>query len=242
MHLEKKRDNFLKEELKANFLYQDDIDSLYLLLSIIENDYKCNTLKPKYSCTKKILRTISNFFKEREDVEEITSASMKILNEDLSRMEFAVYLEAYRIGYDDLNAVNAFENFVLSKIPAESLKNRRKLFHNYKNKEIKDLKKHIAYNIKDYIVFEKYLKELITKYCDSVIKDNVFSLNKYLDKQLLFKFDGINTYIVEERFLTRKELELLYEKIVRSYLRSIKYLCKEALWYGINDKVLSRYN
>lgn len=241
MHLEKQRDNILKEELKAKFLYQDDVDSLYLLLSIIENDYKCNTLKPKYSCTKKIMRTISRFFKDREDVDEITAASMKILNEDLSRVEFAIYLEAYQMGYDDLRVVNSFENYVLSKTSAESLKNRKKLFHNYKNKEIKEIKKDIIYSVEKYVDFESYVDELIKKYCDKVIKENVFSLNKYLNKQLLFKFDGINTYIVEERFLTKKELELLYEKIVKTYLRSIKYICKEAIWYGVNDKVLSRY-
>ncbi|WP_099203009.1 hypothetical protein [Miniphocaeibacter massiliensis] len=241
MHLVKQNDNMLKEELKAKFLYQDDVDSLYLLLSLIENDYNCNTLKPKYSCTKKIVRTINKFFKDREDAEAITSASIKILNEDLSRMEFAIYLEAYSKGYDDLHAVNIFENYVLTKISAKNLKNRKKLFHNYKNQETKEIKKFTISSVDNYKKYENYLEEIITKYCEKVIKDNVYSLNKYLDKQLLFKFDGINTYIVEERFLTRFELEQLYNKILRAYLLSIKHLAKDAIWYGVNDRVLSRY-
>lgn len=241
MYLAKQKDDMLKENLKARFLYKDDLDSLYLLLSIIEKDFKCNTLKPSYSCTKKIVRTIRRFFRDREDVDEITAASMKILNEDLSRMEFAIYLEAYSMGYEDLNAVNTFENYVLTKVSSDSLKNRKKLFHTYKNRETKEVKKLTVSSVEKYSSFEKYLEEITIKYCDRIIKDKVYSLNKYLDKQLLFKFDGINTYVVEERFLTTKELESLYEKIVNTYLRALKFLTKEAIWYGVNDKVLSRY-
>ena len=166
---------------------------------------------------------------------------MKILNEDLSRLEFAVYLEAYGIGYEDLRAVNIFENYVLTKVSEESLQNRKKLFHTYKNKEMKKIKKETISSIERYHSFEMYLEEITIKYCDKIVKDKVYSLNKYLDKQLLFKFDGINTYIVEERFLTQNELELLYEKILNTYLRSLKFQCKEAVWYGVNDRVLSRY-
>ena len=241
MYLEKQRNNILKDELKARFLYQDDVDSLYLLLSVIESNFKCNTLKPKYSCTKKVVRTIYNFFKYREDVEEITAAFMKILNEDLARLEYAVYLEAYGLGYDELKVVNIFESYVLSKISVDSLKNRKKLFHNYKDKEIKKIKKELLLKNTRYDYFEDYVKELVYKYSDKVIKEKIFSLNKYLDKQLLFKFDGINTYVVEERFVTKKEIEILYDRIVKTYLRSILFLMDEAIWYGMNDRVLSRY-
>ncbi len=241
MHLVKQYDNTLKEELKAKFLFQDDVDSLYLLLSLIEKDYNCNTLKPKYNCTKKIVRTINRFFKDRDDADAITSACIKILNEDLSRMEFAIYLEAYSKGYDDLHAVNLLENYALTKIPSKNIKNRKKLFHSYKNKETKEIKNFIISSIDNYKDFENYLKEMINKYCEKVIKQNVYSLNKYLDKQLLFKFDGVNTYIVEERFLTRFELEQLYNKILKTYLLSIRRLAKDAIWYGVNDRVLSRY-
>ena len=152
-------------------------------------------------------------------------------------MEFAIYLEAYSKGYDDLHAVNIFENYVLTKIPAKNLKNRKKLFHNYKNQEIKEMKKFTVSSVENAKEFEKYLGDMINKYCEKVIKDNVYSLNKYLDKQLLFKFDGVNTYIVEERFLTRYELEQLYNKILRTYILSIKHLTRDAIWFGINDRV-----
>ncbi|MDO5018255.1 MAG: hypothetical protein Q4E02_03035 [Lagierella massiliensis] len=241
MHLAKKKEDKLKEELKSRFLYQDDLDSLYLLLSVIESEYVCNTLRPKYSCTKRVYNAIGKFFLNREDVDEIKAAGVKILNEDLSRLEFAIYLQAYSLGYENLQAVNFAENYALSKLSPSELRGRKKLFHTYKDKDTRAVKKQTVYSINNYKEFEKGTEKLVDKYFDKVIKDKIYYLNKYLDKQLIFRFDGVNTYIVEERFITLKELELLFDKLLKTYMRSIKFLCKEAIWFGVNDRVLSRY-
>ncbi|WP_300409667.1 hypothetical protein [Lagierella sp.] len=241
MHLAKKKEDKLKEDLKSRFLYQDDLDSLYLLLSVIESEYRCNTLRPKYSCTKRVFNAIGKFFNGREDIDEIKSAGVKVLNEDLSRLEFAIYLEAYSLGYENFHAVNYAENFVLSKLSPKDLKGRKKLFHTYKDKETREVKKYIVKGIKSYKEFEKNTEILVRKYFDRVIRDKIYYLNKYLDKQLIFRFDGVNTYIVEERFITLKELEQLFDKLLKTYIRSIKFLSKEAVWFGVNDRVLSRY-
>lgn len=241
MHLARKKEDKLKDELKSRFLYKDDLDSLYLLLSVIESQYRCNTLRPRYSCTKRAYNAMGKFFIDREDVDEIKAAGVKILNDDLSRLEFAIYLEAYSLGYEDLHSVNMAENYILTKILGEDIKGKKKLLHTYKDKETRQVKKCIVDNLNEYKDFEENTEVLVRKFFDKIIKDKIYYLNKYLDKQLIFRFDGVNTYIVEERFITLKELELLFDKLLKTYMRSIKFLSKEAIWYGVNDRVLSRY-
>ena len=184
---------------------------------------------------------MGKFFIDREDVDEIKAAGVKILNDDLSRLEFAIYLEAYSLGYEDLQSVNMAENYILTKIPGEDIKGKKKLLHTYKDKETRQVKKCIVENLNEYKDFEENTEVLVRKFFDKIIKDKIYYLNKYLDKQLIFRFDGVNTYIVEERFITLKELELLFDELLKTYMRSIKFISKEAIWYGVNDRVLSRY-
>lgn len=64
---------------------------------------------------------------DREDVKEIKAAGVKILNDDLSRLEFAIYLEAYTLGYENLQSVNMAENYILTKNFPKDIKDKEKV-------------------------------------------------------------------------------------------------------------------
>src|SRR5699024_2234691 len=78
----------------------------------------------------------------------------------------------------------------------------------------------------------------IQEYCDYVIKPKVFSLNKYLDKQLIMetKRNGIN--IVEDDYLlTKGDLNKIYREVIKMVIKNGLKLYKDAYWNGINDRV-----
>lgn len=82
---------------------------------------------------------------------------------------------------------------------------------------------------------------IIDNYCENILKDKIFSINSKMDKQLVMKSINDRVVISEEKFLNMWQLENLYKKIVKTLKTVLNNSIEDALWYGLNDRVLQRY-
>ncbi|MDO5754677.1 MAG: hypothetical protein Q4P28_00365 [Tissierellia bacterium] len=236
-----KRYKNIKKELEHKFLYENDLDSIYLLFHIIENEYRFSGLKPKYVVTKRMGRSVRNYLGYRDDRDLIASTIMKIIGNTITRLELSMYIEAYFLGYDNKEIVDEFEEIILTNVPPKALYHRKKLFHEVNTFRMRRLKKDMIRRTTEPVHYFKHNKYFIHKYCDQMIRETIYSINKFLNKQLSFHYTEDGYYISEEQFITRDEINGLYRRIVNNVTRSLNSICKDAVWYGINDRVLSRY-
>lgn len=232
----------IKKELEHRFLYENDLSSIYYLIHLVESERQGTLQKPKYISVKRIKNALRMYLQDRDDRDLICSTIGKMILEPVNKIELAMYIEAYSLGYDQKTMANELETYALRMVPPKFLCRRKKLFHDVKFVKIKRIKKDMIHRV---IAENQYLaknKVLLMKYCEQTFKDHLMSLNKYLNKQLTFVFDGNTTAVTEEKFLTQDELSDLYQKTVNTFISSMNSIAKEAIWYGLNDRVLSRYN
>jgi hypothetical protein len=111
------------------------------------------------------------------------------------------------------------------------------------NSDLLVLKNRLIDQIEEHTPNYKRLSVLTSKYCEKRVYRKVMKLNTYLHKQLVLWQDDRSERmaITEPAILVTGELERIYERIVRAYAKSIQKLFKEAYWYGLNDRVISRY-
>lgn len=233
----------VQDALSMRFLYRNDSDSLHVLLSLLESEFRVKKLKPKYMCMTAITRSVRRVLKNRNDAAEIEHALRRSINDDINRLECAVYLEAYARGYRDKRWIDALETVTLKSFPVETLYNRTALFHTRLNSEALVTKNHVMDDLDAQEEIGSHLRTVITKYGDKILRKKVFRLNVTLNRQLmLWQDSGQSTpKISEPSILVTEELERIYQRILVAYSKSIYRLYKEAYWYGINDCVLARY-
>lgn len=92
------------------------------------------------------------------------------------------------------------------------------------------------YNIND------KLETKIDKFFESEIKDKILDLNNHMAKQLKIEFQEGKYFILQkENFLTKKDLKSLYIYVQKVFFENLLKTTRRFIWYGLNDKVLSRY-
>ena len=165
---EAKNSMTLQKGLEYRFLYHDDPTSIHLLLALLENDMKIKRLKPKYMCMKALKRSLGRIFAHREDKHEMAAAIYKSINNDINRLELAIYLESYAFGYKDLQWVNMLEAAAIKSIPIEELYNRNVLFHTNMNNEALVVKNRL-------LVYLDADKEKVSDYCKK-LRDEIVSI------------------------------------------------------------------
>lgn len=239
---EAKNSMTLQKGLEYRFLYHDDPTSIHLLLALLENDMKIKRLKPKYMCMKALKRSLGRIFAHREDKREMAAAIYKSINNDINRLELAIYLESYAFGYKDLQWVNMLEAAAIKSIPIEELYNRNVLFHTNMNNEALVVKNRLLVYLDGDKEQGKHIKKITYTYCERVIKDKVFALNNTVNRQLAFDLNQSIIKIKEDSYISRQELGKIYGRIYMSCIKSMYRIYKEAYWFGINDKVISRYS
>ena len=86
------------------------------------------------------------------------------------------------------------------------------------------------------------LTKVIYTYCEKVIKNKIYNLDKYTDKQLAIECNSDKMDIREEEpYLSLVELNKIYNTIVKTITKNAIISYESASWFGINDKVLNRY-
>ncbi|WMM26846.1 hypothetical protein RBU61_09225 [Tissierella sp. MB52-C2] len=231
------------EGLINRFLYKNDINCIHILLNLYDLEENITNIRPKYISVYHLKKHISKFLRKKKGNNLIALNLGQLIHEDINRLELFIYLEGYKHGYFDNYWVNILEKTIVKDISIEKLYQSQYLYHfDNKTKKILDIKSLINKEIKEKEKQDKYLSNCIRDYCSRVIKEKIFSLNKYLDKQLTIEYNS-DYYRIKEDYslLTKDELKKIYEEIIKVMFKDGYKLYKEAYWYGLNDRVLRRY-
>ncbi|MGY3775946.1 hypothetical protein [Helcococcus sueciensis] len=237
--MQEKKTNF-EDSLEYQFLYNDDADSIFLLLSWLENRYIGEGLVPKYTVTKALLTGLRRSIRGRKDKRSIVDAVNKLIGDDINRLELAFTIKAYRnaITYDKL--IDKLEVLALKKYSPNQLKEMNTLFHNSEDRDILKFKE----NVKEKLLKSKVLSENeYHTYCfmDKYVKKKFFRVNFYMDKQIVVDYSNSEIMTLEGKNLTIKELQHFYSKAKFYVNRALQEAYFNQFWYSLNDQVLGRY-
>ncbi len=232
----------LYDGLLYNFLYNNDINSIHILLNLYDVEINMTNIYPKYRCTKEIRKKIKRLLFPRRDRQLVSNNVSMLVHEDIDRLELTMYLKGYYRGYNDNKWVNILEDETLKILREDELYGKNFLFHYDKsNKEIQKIVKDLFLHLNDRESETNSLANLIFAYCNKVIKRKIYNLNSYIDKQLTIDYSKNNPDIQEEPFLSHKQINSIYRALVKTIYKNMFSTYKEAYWFGINDRVLNRY-
>ena len=231
------------QELKYNFLFNNDINSIHMLLNIYDLEENITNIFPKYVCLDYIRKGTSRYLRNRRDNHLIALNLSQVLRDDINRLELFLYLDGYKDGYTNNKWVNKLEKMSIKYYKTEELYNMNYLFHfDTSTSEVLEFKgsiNNVLHNLNN-LNNPKY--KSIIEYLDNIVKPKVYSLNKYLDKLMTIEYSSSNFNIKEdETLLTLEDLNGIYREVVKSVLKYGLKLYNDALWNGLNDRVLQRY-
>lgn len=232
------------DKLKYNFLFHNDINCIHILLNLYDLENNIHNIFPNYISMNNLRRNISKLLNDRRGNHLIAYNLGELIHEDINRLELYLYLEGYKFGFLNNKIANQLEDITIKYYSISDLYNMKFLFHfNSKEEEICGFKNKLFENMDKDEKMYKRLNKTIVKYISSIIQPKVYSLNKYLDKQLSINIgsgDGPNIK-EEENHLTLEELKNIYEEVVRIILKDGQKTYQKASWNGLNDRVLKRY-
>lgn len=229
----------LCECLKCNFLYNADCDSLDSLINIYDVNININNFFPVYSSIKKLRNKTESILLYREDRNEIASSLAKLIHEDVNRLELYLYLEGYIKGHADGNSANLLEKYTLKYYLPLKLRSRKFLFQYDKSHEdINNIKYFVFQMIKNEEKKTRRNYSIIFEFIHTVLRDKIYNLNKYVDKQQILKENGI---VDSDGIITKEDLNLIYRETFKFILKKCSTLYFDAYWNGVNERVLKRY-
>lgn len=239
----KDTDYDLYNGLKHNFLYNNDIDCIHILLNLYDLQDNIRNIFPKYVSIKHLRNHISKCLKDRRGNQLIAMNLGDLIHEDINRLELFLYLEGYKQGFYNNKRVNMLESLTIKFLSIDELYSLKYLFHfETNNNEIEDFKNKVFTELETDEIHIKFLYENIKKYSLNVIKNKIFSLNKFLDKQLTIDDSSEIVNIKEDyTLLTKDDLKSIYSEVLKVIVRNGMKLYKDAYWNGLNDRVLKRY-
>jgi hypothetical protein len=213
----------LYEGLKHNFLFKNDLNSIHILLNLYDIEDNIRNIFPKYVSIKYLRNHISRILK--------------------NRLELLLYLEGYKGGFVNIKEANRLEDLTVKTYSINELYYQKYLFHfDTFTEPIQDLRDEIFANLEKEEETSNHLHNLIGRYCEKVIRNKIFSLNRYLDKQLTIDYESSSANITEdETLLTMDDLTNVYNEVIKIMSRNGMRLYKDAYWNGLNDRVLKRY-
>ena len=230
--------------LKYNFLFKNDINSIHILLNLYDIEDNIKNIFPKYVSIKYLRNRVRRIFRNRKGNQLIAYNLVNLIHEDINRLELLLYIEGYKGGFSNIKQANKLEKLTYKYYTLEELYSLKYLFHfETKTGDLLKLKEELFENLNNnYSLDNNNYTEIINEYCKFVIKPKIFSLNKFLDKQLIMDYNRDSINIVEDDYLlTKEDLSLIYKEVLKIIVRNGQKLYKDAYWNGINDRVLLRY-
>ncbi len=229
--------------LTDKFLYNDDLNSIYMLLALYDIEENISNICPIYTYSKDIRHKIKNILKDREDAEVISQNLSIIVNEDMNKLELCFYLEGYKHGFNSPKHINCLEDKALRLYNIKDVYDAQFLFHfDCKNSSIVEFKEECFKYLDIKNEKSKQVEQLITTFTSKVIKKKIANLGDYVERQLKINFDIYKFSIGEVDYnLSDEEINKLYKLILKTLTTHLKKIYKDAFWYAINDKVLMRY-
>lgn len=231
------------EGLKRNFLYENDLNSIHILINLYDIEDNIRNIYPKYVTIQCIKNYISKFLKDREGNALIASNLGELIHEDINRLELLLYLDGYKKGFADIKNANLLEKKAVEVYDINTLYHRKYLFQfDLNNQTINDFKEELFLYLKETDDYYKYLDDLIVYYCNKIIEPKIMNLNNHLDSQLTIKCNTKSLMINDNlEILSDNDLKSIYEEVIIIIKKNSNRLFKDAYWNGLNDRVLKRY-
>lgn len=228
--------------LKDKFLYNNDLNSIYILLALYDVEENISNIYPSYMCLNDIKKKIKSILKNRVDSEHIAHNIGVIIHEDINRLELCFYLEGYKDGHKNLKYTNLLEKEVIKNYGIDYIY-RTDGYSLFGNDEITaEIKESCFESIDSNREKQEDIAKLTDEFIDKIVKKKIENLDQQIEKQLKMEFD-IHDIRIEEVSYTLKEDEV--EKINSLLLDNINehldMVYKEAFWKAVNDKVFKRY-
>lgn len=229
-----------EKSLEYQFLYNDDPNSIFLLLSWLENQCIGDSLLPKYTVTKALLTGLRRSIRGRKDKKSIVDAINKLIGDDLNRLELAFTIKSYRNALVYTKLIDKLEVLAVKKFDPNKISNMKLLFHNSTDPEVLKFKE----KVKNELIKSKILANNeyhCNLFLDKYIKKKFFRVNFYMDKQVVMDYPYANILKLEGKNLTIKELQHFYSKAKFYINRALLNAYINQFWYSLNDSVLGRY-
>lgn len=228
--------------LEYNFLYLKDSVAFDIFISSLSIEQRGFNVRFRQAIFNKISKSLDAFYKNRSDKEFIKSAVQKLVYDDINRLEIVLAVDSYIYGKKSNVFANELENYFLVNYPNLKISKKQKLIVRKLTSKDYRFRNRLINNVIDYYNLNKKFEEKTKSFFENVIKDYIFNLNNYIVKQLKLEFKGNNYYVLQkEKFLTKKELEELYNHINKVFMEHLHKTSRIFIWYGLNDKVTSRY-
>jgi hypothetical protein len=228
--------------LEYNFLYLKDSVAFDIFISSLSIEQRGFNVRFRQAIFNKISKSLDVFYKNRSDKEYIKSAVQKLVYDDINRLEIVLAVDSYIYGKKSNVFANEVENYFLLNYPNLKISKKQKLIVRKLSSKDYRFRNRVINNIIDYYNLNKMFEEKTNEFFENVIKEYIFNLNNYIVKQLKLEFKGNNYYVLQkEKFLTKKDLENLYNHIYKVFMEHLHKTSRIFIWYGLNDKVTSRY-
>ena len=228
--------------LEYNFLYLKDSVAFDIFISSLSIEQRGFNVRFRQAIFNKISKSIDVFYKNRSDKEYIKSAVQKLVYDDINRLEIVLAVDSYIYGKKSNVFANEVENYFLLNYPNLKISKKQKLIVRKLSSKDYRFRNRVINNVIDYYNLNKMFEEKTNEFFENVIKEYIFNLNNYIVKQLKLEFKGNNYYVLQkEKFLTKNDLENLYNHIYKVFMEHLHKTSRIFIWYGLNDKVTSRY-
>lgn len=228
--------------LEYNFLYLKDSVAFDIFISSLSIEQRGFNVRFRQAIFNKISKSLDVFYKNRSDKEYIKSAVQKLVYDDINRLEIVLAVDSYIYGKKSNVFANEVENYFLLNYPNLKISKKQKLIVRKLSSKDYRFRNRVINNVIDYYNLNKMFEEKTNEFFENVIKEYIFNLNNYIVKQLKLEFKGNNYYVLQkEKFLTKKDLENLYKYIYKVFMEHLHKTSRIFIWYGLNDKVTSRY-
>ena len=214
--------------LEYNFLYLKDSVAFDIFISSLSIEQRGFNVRFRQAIFNKISKSLDVFYKNRSD--------------DINRLEIVLAVDSYIYGKKSNVFANEVENYFLLNYPNLKISKKQKLIVRKLSSKDYRFRNRVINNVIDYYNLNKMFEEKTNEFFENVIKEYIFNLNNYIVKQLKLEFKGNNYYVLQkEKFLTKKDLENLYNHIYKVFMEHLHKTSRIFIWYGLNDKVTSRY-
>lgn len=228
--------------LEYSFLYLKDSVAFDIFISSLSIEQRGFNVRFRQAILNKISKSLDIFYKNRSDREYIKSAVQKLVYDDINRLEIVLAVNSYMYGKKSNVFANELENYFLVNYPNLKISRKQKLIVRKLSSKDYRFRNRLINNVIDYYNLNKKFEEKTNDFFENVIKEYIFNLNNYIVKQLKLEFKGNSYYVLQkEKFLTKKELEELYNHINKIFMEHLNKTLRIFIWYGLNDKVTSRY-
>jgi len=228
--------------LEYNFLYLKDSVAFDIFISSLSIEQRGFNVRFRQAIFNKISKSLDVFYKNRSDKEYIKSAVQKLVYDDINRLEIVLAVDSYIYGKKSNVFANEVENYFLLNYPNLKISKKQKLIVRKLSSKDYRFRNRVINNVIDYYNLNKMFEEKTNEFFENVIKEYIFNLNNYIVKQLKLEFKSNNYYVLQkEKFLTKKDLENLYNHIYKVFMEHLHKTSRIFIWYGLNDKVTSRY-